>query len=68
MYQYLFFIPREMILFIFAHQRFLKKKWKVEVNYKSATSVITTTVHIVPDDKQQLRASRTVPKTPDGFF
>lgn len=34
----------------------------------SATSVITTTVHIVPDDKQQLQASRTVPKTPDGFF
>lgn len=64
---FIFYSQRNDFIY-FCTSKVLEKKWKVEVNYKSATSVITTTVHIVPDDKQQLQASRTVPKTPDGFF
>lgn len=64
----IYFLFPEKWFYLFLHIKGSWKKWKVEVNYKSATSVITTTVHIVPDDKQQLQVSRTVPKTPDGFF
>lgn len=55
---FVFYFLRKEFLKLFLHiiGSYLKK-WKVEVNYKSSTSVITTTVHIVPDDKQQLQGS-----------
>ncbi|XP_062603684.1 uncharacterized protein LOC134265484 [Saccostrea cucullata] len=43
------------VVTFFDNNQVLEKKWKVEVNYKSSSSVITTTVHIVPDDTQQLQ-------------
>lgn len=52
-----FYSLRKEFLKLFLHIIVIEKKWKVEVNYKSSTRVITTTVHIVPDDKQQLQGN-----------
>lgn len=58
---FIFYSQRNDFIY-FCTSKVLEKKWKVEVNYKSATSVITTTVHIVPDDKQQYELPELSPK------